>query len=140
MPTIKSKLDRPEKLAINLFDLDRIEPSLRGPLLSSRLDLNRPIRTNWDRAASTTDEAAVVFICDLLTAAVVCDTIRSHDRKAGDFPTRLYIQRKTWARIPSHIVLTELVDGKCKLNPSFFPEEVEAITVALSSRVVTLGR
>ncbi len=112
------------KLAINLYDLDRIAPTLRTKLFSGRLDLSKPLSTAWDRT-NIKEEVAVLFTCDLLTAAIICDTVRSHDRKAGDFPTRLYLKRKSWARIPSGVVLTALTEeNKCVLNPKVFSLEM----------------
>ena len=123
MPTLPSKNDTTEvRLAINLFDLhDRVPVVMRQKLLAGRLDLKRHIDMRFDRAKEA-DEAAVVFVCPLLEAAIICDWIRSNDRASGDYPTRLYIKRKvSWTRIPSYVILTEVGDdGKCRLNPEEF--------------------
>ena len=130
-------MDRTERLAVNLYDLDRVAPSLRASLVAPRLDLTKPIDMGWDRKSD--DETAVVFNCDLLSAAIICDTLRSHDRAAGDSPTRVYLFKKVWTRVASHVVLTELVDGRCQLSPDVFVVEVEAAPVvapAISRRVL----
>lgn len=117
-------LERTERLAINVFCLDRIDPVIRANLLKDKLDLTKPIRTDWDRKDAK-DEVALVFKCDLLTAATVCDVIRAEDKKAGDFPTRLYLLRKEWSRIPSYVVLTVMKNDKVVLNPKIFPTVVQ---------------
>lgn len=111
--------ERRERLAVSLADLDRIDPSIRGSLLAGKLDLTKAIRVGQDRME---DVPAVVFSCDLLTAATVCDILRSHDRKVGDPPTGIYINKATsWSRVINSTVLTVLVDGKARLNPAVFP-------------------
>lgn len=124
MPKIDRQLTveiRPrERLAINLFDLDRINLTIRGMLLADKLDASRAIPMDRDRG----DERAVEFSCDLLTAATVCDTIRSHDRKAGEAPTRVYLWRGSWSKLGGSVVLTQLMgDGRCRLSPEFFASE-----------------
>jgi hypothetical protein len=120
MPRIDD--DRRESLAVNLFDLDRVDPTVRQILLAGKLDLTRVIRINPDRP----DETAVAFTCDLLTAACICDVIRTHDRAAGDHPCRVYLRRsKAWERLPGAAVLSVLDDGKAVLNPDLFGSPVE---------------
>lgn len=123
MPRVTQNGQRREKLAINVFDLDRIDPDFRRKILAERLDLTHHIDMRFDRIKEA-DEAAVEFTCDLLTAAIICDILRSHDREVGDFPTRLYLKRESWSRIPSRVVLTVTEHGKVKLNPKLFPTEV----------------
>ncbi len=79
-----------ERLALNLFDCDRIEPIVRQMMLGGKLVLE-PIRVDPQRG----DEVGVEFSCDLLTAAALCDVIRSHDRELGDRPTRVYVFRRS---------------------------------------------
>jgi len=77
-------------------------------------------------------EVGVPFLCPLLEAAIICDTLRRHDKMAGDRPTRVYIRRKTWSKIPGAALLT-LVDettGKVRLNPKLFPGAIEPEPVA----------
>lgn len=115
------------RLSINLFDLDRIAPEMRGPMLAGKLDLTKDVRAGEGKSDERADERAVVFTCSLLEAAIIIDTLRSHDRQVGDFPTRAYLQRReAWNRIPSEAVLTVVRNGKCKLNPTWFPIEVSA--------------
>jgi len=107
-----------EQLAVSLFDIDRIPPTLRRNLLQGKLELSNIIRI--------LDKPAVVFTCDLLTAALTCDILRSNDRKLCDSPTEVFIKRSKWSRVPSNTVLTVLgPTNKARLNPDVFsvPEE-----------------
>lgn len=120
-------MERTERLACNLYDLDRVPASMRA-IVAARLDKTKPIDMGWDRKSDT--EVAVAFNCDLLSAAILCDKLRSDDRAAGDSPTRLYLFKKAWTRVASHIVLTELLpDGSCRLSPEVFVQEVEAAPI-----------
>lgn len=111
--------ERRERLAVSLADLDRVAPALRAGLLAGKLDLSQAIRVGQDRME---DVPAVVFTCDLLTAATICDILRSHDRQHGDPPTGLYINKdRAWTRVTNGTVLTVIVNGKVKLNPVVFP-------------------
>jgi len=106
------------RLGINIFDLGRINSSMLGMLrLAEKID-HVPIRFDLSRL----DEGGVAFSCPLLDAACLCDVIRCHDRKAGDYPTRVYIFRKAWSRLPSHAVLTRVRENgdKCELNSEWF--------------------
>lgn len=119
---------RREKLAVNLFDLDRVDPLIRAELLGGKIDVKAgPVRIDPRRP----DLAAVGFRCDLLTAAIVCDILRSHDRELGDAPTRVYIKRaEAWEPLAGRVVLTVVVDGKCQLSPEVFPPVLELLPVA----------
>lgn len=123
--TSNPKNERIERLAVNLYDItntNRLPDSIRQMLLLDKLDLSTPIRTDPERL----DEAAVAFNCDLLSAACIIDVLRSHDRKAGDYPTRAYLRRASaWNKLPGHAVLTEVVDGKPRLNPDWFPQRIK---------------
>ena len=132
---------RRERLAVNLPDLDRVDPTVRAILVApfvSKLPEDL-IRADKDRM----DEVAVLFICDLVQAACICDTLRNHDRRAGDPPTRLYLQKKeggAWERLPGAAVLTVMEDGRAVLNPILFPRE--AVKVAARPKgfkVVKIG-
>jgi hypothetical protein len=117
MPKI-GQAERREKLAINLFDLDRVDPTIRQILLGGKVDLTNAIKMDKNRF----DEAGVAFICPLLQAASICDIVRSHDRELGDFPTRVYLMRvAAWEKLPNAAVLTLILDGKTMLNPAIFP-------------------
>lgn len=117
---------RRERLAVALADLDRVPPEIRAGLLGGKLDLSQAIRVGQDRME---DLPAVVFSCDLLAAATICDLLRSYDREHGDAPTGLYINRaSTWSRITNSTVLTTLVGGKVALNPAVFPSATLAGT------------
>lgn len=116
MPSIARK----EKLAVNLYDLDRVDPLIRGELLADKL-APLPIKVDANRD----DEVAVEFSCDLLTAAVICDILRGHDREGGDNPTRIYIKRDArWLKVPSHVVFVDTSTGVARLNSALFPVKV----------------
>lgn len=109
--------ERPDRLAINLFDLDLIDETMRSMLLLSRLDLEKPIKISQDNI----QETAVRFKCDILTAATACDILQSERRKLNDPEVRLYLNRGNgWYRLGSGRILTVLVGDKPKLNPAIF--------------------
>lgn len=108
-----------EQLAVNLFDLDQLDSAIKGKLLAGKVDTRNPLRTDWDRK-NIDDEVALIFTCDLLEAALICDIIRNLNRKVNDRPTRLYIKRKEWSRIPSGIILTIKDLNGTRLNPKVF--------------------
>ncbi len=122
---------RPEQLSVNIFDLDRIESSIRQMLLGGKLDLSKAL-TIGERP----DDRAVGFCCDLLSAACLCDIMRSNDRKFGDSPTRIYMRSRLnlpWFKIDANIVLTGLgEDEAIHLNPQIFPPLTTANEVPLS--------
>lgn len=111
-----------ERLAINLADLDRVDQLIRDILLRGKLDATQAIWTD----KSKMDEVAVAFTCDLLTAACICDTIRTHDRNAKDYPTRVYIFRRAWSKVAGDALLSLVEDGEVVLNPALFNvQEIE---------------
>jgi hypothetical protein len=59
-----------ERVAINLFDLDRLDPIIRSTLLTGKMDLSEPIRVDKNKV----DEVGVLFSCDLVSAGCICDT------------------------------------------------------------------
>jgi hypothetical protein len=124
-PTPRIEEERSETLAINLEDLDRMTDAMRQRLITGRVDTIR-----WLRIGEM--EAAVQFTCDLLTAATVCDIIRSHDREVGDEPTRVYVRRGTaWNRLPALAVLTAVEpSGAVVLHPAVFPTKPRAVAAA----------
>lgn len=113
-----------EGLSINLFDLDRVDPFIREQLrIAERIDRDRGnvVRVDEKRV----DETAVAFTCDLITAATICEIIRNHDRKAGDYPTRVYVRRAAggkWEKLPNDALLTLVAGEKVVLNPRWFPK------------------
>ena len=124
MPIVKSVSRR---FAINLIDLDRAGDLLRSILLVGKLDLSEPIRTNCDRM----DETAVAFSCDLLSAACICDTLRNHDRRVGDHPTRVYFYRDaSWEKIPGNKILVVVEGERCFLNPEIFGVQKVKVSAA----------
>lgn len=118
--------ERREKLAISLEDTDRLTDATRQKFLAGRLEVVR-----WLRLGE--GEGAVQFTCDLLTAATICDILRSHDRECGDEPTRVYVNRggDAWTRVPGATVLTAVgPDGAVTLNPATFPTRPTAEAAA----------
>lgn len=116
--------ERRERLAIALEDIEQIEQDFRGPLLKGRLDLTTIIRVMGESVAG--DTPIVAFSCDLLTAAVVCDLLRARARKEGKVPPRMYWNKTgvSWYRVTLDVVFTVVVNGRARLNPEAFPNEV----------------
>lgn len=118
-----------EKLAVNIPDCDYIPAVFREAMgLSKKVDLTKPTLVYRNKNKSEEDEYGFVFTCPLLEAALLCDMIRSRDRKVGFVPTRLYIFRRTWQKILNGTVLTETVDGKARLSRKVF--RIEAVKAA----------
>lgn len=122
-------------IAVNLCDLDRLDPLIKSLLLDGKLDLDTThlLLVDKDRM----DETAVRFTCDLFTAACVCDTLRSRDRRAGDYPTRVYVRwLRAWEKLHSATLLTKvLVDNEVVLNPELFKTMVPAREQPRAERV-----
>jgi hypothetical protein len=143
MPRVEPPSDageREEQLAVNLWDLDRIDGDTRRELLGGRLAPGAAPIDLRDRFGA--EDVAVVLACPLLEAAIVCDLLRNADRALNDSPTRVYILApgRPWARLPGTAVLTR-PDGT--LNHELFPTKVEAAAVNAAApppRHVTLGR
>lgn len=109
------------KFAINLYDIDHINPFIRGIMLKGKVNTETPIRVDKNKP----DETAVEFTCDLLTAALTIDVLRNEQRKVNSPSIRAYIYKKTWRRIPYNQVLTVIDEGKTKLAPDVFIEREE---------------
>lgn len=119
---------RRERLAVNVADLTRLDSTIRSLLLGGNLDLTQSIRTDPDRI----DEGAVAFSCDLLTAACIADTIREHNRRAGEYPTRIYLRRgAAWTKLPGQTVLTRVVGDSVVLDHDTFPPDVHPSDLAI---------
>jgi len=128
--TAAAGLAREDQLAVNLFDVGRIDKTIAQMLLSGKLELDRSkvIRVDKDRM----DETGVVFSCKLLDAACICDILRDHDRKAGEYPTRVYVRKKGCAkfvRLTHDAVLTEVVNGKPVLRLRWFSKPTASAEV-----------
>lgn len=139
---------REVEIAVNLMDLERIDPIMRRILLHGKVDLDNGnlLTVVTDRKA----EVAIRFTCDTLTAACVCEALRNRDRvsnrgkesKEGKGEgedngtairvTRVYLKAHTvWTRITSDAQLIEVtkstsdsvgvIKGKLSLNPLLFP-------------------
>jgi hypothetical protein len=114
-----------ERLAVNLFDLDRIQEEIRSMLLAGNVDAAQLVKVNANRPG----EIGVEFTCDLLRAACIVDTIRHHDRVSGDSITRVYVfKQSAWTRVSSETKLTRFIGDKLVLNPQVFSSE--AVTVS----------
>lgn len=114
------------RLAVNAFDLDRVPPEMIrkfffDPDGTPRLDLKAAVEVELDRIEPT---RAFVFTCDLLTAALVVDLLKSECRRTKSDLVQGYIRRKeSWARILNNEVLTAVDPdtGKTVLSPKTFP-------------------
>lgn len=128
-----------EALAVNLFDLDRIEETVRASMFADKLVLTDTVWVDRNRV----DEIAVVFKCSILKAACLLDVVRGRDRRAGDHPTRAYIRRRrVWDKIPADALLTLVEDGQTVLNPAVFKIEAKPLDLpsSLPQRVEGGGR
>jgi hypothetical protein len=112
------------RIAINAADLTRVDALILSVLLSRHVDITKPIITDVHRPS----EMAVEIQAPLLTAANICDVIRIHDRKAGDYPTRVYVCRRVaWEKVPSAALLCLIRNGQCVLNPAVFPVDAKVV-------------
>jgi hypothetical protein len=105
-----------ERLAISLVDIPRVDPAL----LSGRLDMTTLVRAGNSREG----DPSVMFSCELLLAAVICDLIRSRNRETGEPTIGIYVCRagEVWQRARDRDVFTVpgLTGGPRRLNPEFF--------------------
>lgn len=126
LPEKQEKKPEPkERLALALKDMDRMLPEVRKNLLGGKLDLTSIIKAGADRVDSV---PAVAFSCDLLEAALVCDNLRSMDRKVGDDPTRIYVLKATaWTLVPERTILTCTDGEKVYLNSEVFNVVLEPV-------------
>ena len=124
----EAKESRTERLAVNLKDvLDRVLPEIRGPLLKDKVDLSKPIRMD----PKDIEEVAIEFSCDLLSAGCILDTLRSHDRAAGDHPTRAYLKKSSvWVKQQGSVLFTKVAGNQVILNPDVFAPEVKPTELA----------
>lgn len=113
------------RLAINLDDADALPPDLKGLLVGRVGGGIIKVEVDRQRRRLEVPEPAVEFHCSLKDAALVCDRIRSEDRKHSRKSTRTYINRGTnWMPIFEGQVLTVSLYGKAHLDPTFFPDTV----------------
>lgn len=106
-----------DQLAVSLTDLEKIPSVIRAIMLKDGLS-REVVRVG--------DDDAVIFSCDLLQAACICDIIRKRDVTAGDKPARVYLKRQEkWHRLSAAAVLTEYENDKLILSPSVFKVAVE---------------
>jgi hypothetical protein len=107
----------------------RIDQFIREILLAGKLDMV----TGWVSVdKNRMDECCIPFCCDNVIAACICDTIRTRDRNHGQYPTRVYVKRKTaWEKVSGDAVLSVVAKGtnKIVLNPKFFGEEIVTVKV-----------
>lgn len=108
-----------ERLAVNLFDLNRVEPSLFRLLFAKRLELNKGKAIRVDPKVTT--ETALPFHCSLIEAATACDILRNENRKLKEPIARVYVNRgRGWVKLPSTVFLTLAMGESCILNPEVF--------------------
>lgn len=109
------------KLAIWLSDVERLPPQMRLEMYP-HLDLNKIHRTG--KGERIEESPTLAFKCPLLQAALICDVVRSHDRKVGARPSELFVNRSGdddgWRRIVYGDMLTVVVNGRAILNPAVF--------------------
>lgn len=137
-PTASDGSSRVERLAVNVLDLDRVDPLVRARMLLPNLAPDKVVRP----FEKEPDETGVEFCCDLLQAALVCDLLRNHDRQLGDAPTRVYLRKRVWSKVSPSTLLTTVRNGKAVLNPEVFPEEVKPVAIVrpIIVRPITLGK
>ncbi len=113
------KVNRSVRLAIPMDDLQRVNVSVRAKLVSDKLDLSKIVRIDENRGRKV---PALLFRCDLLIAAAVCDVLRANDRRAGENPTQVYVMRdRAWTRVTWNTLLTvQNEQGEIVLNPAVF--------------------
>lgn len=122
------------KLAVNLLDLDRLDPLTRQILIAGRVDAGAMVMVG--------KEIAVPFSCDLLLAACLCQAVRNLDRRADRAPCRVYLKKAdAWNKVPGIVDLITVEGGKCLLNPAAVPPEpVPTHAMPIPGRKVTVGR
>ena len=117
------------ELAVNLWDVERIPAELQPTLLAGALNLDSAVRLG-----NGPEDTGLVFTCELLKAACICDMMRSHDRQVGDKPTRVYYNKgRGWRSVPSGATLTIVRSYRkgergVELNPLLFTAEVDPPT------------
>lgn len=115
--------DRPERLALNLFDVQHLHPTAQA-MLAGRFDGRKEALVWVDRTRQ--DETAVPLVGPLLEAAVLVDVVRAEASRFGD-DCRAYLCRATaWTRLPAAAVLTVVENGKPRLSAEWFPGAVES--------------
>lgn len=130
-----------EQVAINLFDLERIDTAVRNSLLIGRLD---PI-SSFDVDTGRKSDVAVKFSSDqeLLPCCCICDIIRSTQRAEGDRVLRVYVSidyGESWKLVGSNDLLT-LADqadkdseNPIRLNPDIFPRPINPFLFRLKPK------
>lgn len=128
---------REVRLAINVFDLQRLAPAARASLLKGKMDEQAgTVRPD----GGDVDEVGVMFRCGLLTAATVCEIVRGYDRKAGDRPARVYVRRAgRWSRLAADAALTLQSSAGLILNPALFPAAAAPVRAPAAPIRVRMG-
>lgn len=118
---------RKERLAINMWDLSHLHPTMKVGFLGGKIDPTQPIWIDRDKP----DETILEFVCNLFSAAVACDLLRSECRRSKEASVRVYLKRaEAWSRLPSTAILTVLEGKRFVLNPEWFPRKVKLIPIA----------
>lgn len=122
MPPVKKlSPEQRYRLAINLFDLDKLPTELQARLLGGKLE-KTTVPVDLDR---TQTSIAVPFKCDLVTAALAIDIIRSECRRSKEAPIRAYINRggEAWSRLAERDVLSVKGESGWILNEEIFVDK-----------------
>lgn len=122
MPPIEQpkRDERPERLALNVFDLDRASKNLIVKVLGGKIT-KEVVTVDSKRE----DEIGLLFSCSLETAALCSDILQSEYRREGLEPIRVYLfKRGGWVKLPFNAVLTVNHKGQIVLNPDWFPKFV----------------
>lgn len=122
-----------ELVAVNLFDLDRIDEETRQGCLAGRLD---PYAT-FDVDTGRKSDVGVRFKTDqdLLTCCCICDIIRGVQRKKGVKVLRVYVSTdhgKSWRTIGSSVLLSLIsMNGMGEtvttVNPDIFHRPIDIL-------------
>ena len=122
-PVKAAELDAPRgSLALSLFDLDHLDPAYVGMVLQGKVSGGGVARPDPDDPK----QAAAVLNCELLTACIAADLLRSElRRECGEAKAlRCWIKRDGWVRLPNFRPLSLTVEGEVALNPALFEPEL----------------
>jgi hypothetical protein len=132
MPPLKER--RKEQLAINLFDLDKLETTLRLFVTGGKLDFKRPVRVGEAVA-----ETAIPFSCELLEAATACDVLQGELRKVKLDPVRVYLLKAAfeanWVKLPVATQFTLIHGNEVILNPQVFGRKAAQDVPAVAKKL-----
>lgn len=114
------------RVAVNMFDIDRVDPLTRQIILGGRLNLDHAVLAG-DQRRSSPNDVGLEFTCDLVTAATMIHALRNMDAKHGRSATRAYkcddpkSPSERWHRLHADVPTIVIIDNRCTLNPEVFP-------------------